>query len=733
MTAAGIPTATARVFADPPGDTHIRGTTAAGVPTASARVRIQRTIQITAATQSGVPIASAHVQVPGPRRVAAATASGVPAASARVIVEHPMRIRVSAARSGVPVASARVLMTLPAYLRAADLPDVRIVPVPRSMSPSGVLIIGAGKVQFQEQDGSLASSVAVTYITEDNLRSIQWIQERNNEDLVWFFSADQAPWYFDVDSNSAVQLGTSQRQNVVALLGTVSQNGHPYCGAFFEQRQILGGSDAKHQTFIGSRTPDADTGEERLWDFAKFDIDEIVVSDFVYASSADDPGDATGSLSGGNVVYDFVLRDDDARITGAIVKGNQFVFTASGYHAFGHIQEVGKREVTAGSGVYRYSVTLSGTLAPTNLSNGEAVTIHFFGRSDILASHGFEYTIDDEAQRIRWMVPYHDYVVIGTDRRIILARNLSPDFPPEVRVHSSVAAAAVRPVTTTLGVVYVSGRGDRIYEAISRRDITASAEHLTEAGVIELAWQGHPTRRLWALMADGTLAVLSVEPETNVLAWARVSLSLGMTVRSIGVLPEDDGLERLWAAVQIGDHMLLVRFESLDFVDAAADLTFTGGVQDALDTDVFPENAPVRVSTEDDFDDYSVDAAGGVRGLDTDKYNNGTSPKAGHLFRGVAHLPQIANVPGGEGTSFGQPVRVARATVGVYRSRGGSLAPSEDAPASPFEYDGDEAETGEKTVTLRSTGFEFDNSLYLIQSDPRPMFVRYIAAEVEGV
>ena len=733
MTAAGIPTATARVFADPPGDTHIRGTTAAGVPTASARVRIQRTIQITAATQSGVPIASAHVQVPGPRRVAAATASGVPAASARVIVEHPMRIRVSAARSGVPVASARVLMTLPAYLRAADLPDVRIVPVVRSESLSGILVVGSGKLQFQEQDGSIQPVVTTALVTDDNLRNLQWAQERNLEDRVWFFSTDQPPWYYDVTSNSITTLSA---ENQAKLRKTIVGNYWPACGTYFEQRLVLGGSDVQPQTFIGSRTPDPDTGDNRFWDFTLFDVDEIEVDGLTYQATPSDSGElGTEDVSGGLVIT-FFLYEEDPRITSSIKKGNDFYYNVTGYaQGFGPILAVKKTE--RDNGVTSYSVTRRSSLgAPSNVPNGTAASISVFAREDVLASHSFEYTVaSDIALKIRWMVPYHDYLVIGCDRRIALARNLSPDFPPEVRIHSSVGAAAVRPVTTTLGVVYVSGRGDRIYEAISRRDLTATAEHITEAGVIDLAWQGHPTRRLWALMADGSLAVLAVEPENGVFAWSRVSFSRGLQVRAIAVLPNEDGEERLWAAAQIGDHMLLLQFQDEDdFVDATADLTFTGGVQDALNTDVFPENAPVRVFTDEDFDDYSVDSAGGLRGLDIDKYNTLTTPKVGHRYSGVAHLPQIAEVPGGSGTSFGQPVRIARTTVGVYRSHGGRVARRPDSPIkTDLPYTNSELETAEKTVTVHDDGFHFDSSLYVEQQEPRPLYIRYITAEVRGV
>jgi hypothetical protein len=56
-------------------------------------------------------------------------------------------------------------------------------------------------------------------------------------------------------------------------------------------------------------------------------------------------------------------------------------------------------------------------------------------------------------------------------------------------------------------------------------DLCALAEHITESGIVAIAYQEHPDPILWAVRADGVLLSMTYEREQNVVAWARHTLT----------------------------------------------------------------------------------------------------------------------------------------------------------------------------------------------------------------
>jgi hypothetical protein len=81
-------------------------------------------------------------------------------------------------------------------------------------------------------------------------------------------------------------------------------------------------------------------------------------------------------------------------------------------------------------------------------------------------------------------------------------------------------------------------------------DMSLLAEHLFSSGVHSYAVQRGRTTRLWVLMNDGTLAVLTSNAEQQVTAWQRMSMQ-GRKVCHLAALP---GLrntdDELWLVVQ---------------------------------------------------------------------------------------------------------------------------------------------------------------------------------------
>ena len=86
-------------------------------------------------------------------------------------------------------------------------------------------------------------------------------------------------------------------------------------------------------------------------------------------------------------------------------------------------------------------------------------------------------------------------------------------------------------------------------------DLTILAEHITEGGIIEMAYQEEPLAILWCVRDDGELIALTYQREQEVVAWHRhiIGGSFGTgnaVVESVAVIPTDDSEYELYMIVK---------------------------------------------------------------------------------------------------------------------------------------------------------------------------------------
>lgn len=163
--------------------------------------------------------------------------------------------------------------------------------------------------------------------------------------------------------------------------------------------------------------------------------------------------------------------------------------------------------------------------------------------------------------RICWLCPARELLVGTTESEWTLGTAdgaaLSPVNAAFVR-QSSVGSEEIAAHGVENTVFYVQ-RGGRCMREISYKltadgytstDMSLLAEHLFSSGVRSYAVQRGRTTRLWVLMNDGTLAVLTSNAEQQVTAWQRMSMQ-GRKVCQLAALP---GLrntdDELWLVVQ---------------------------------------------------------------------------------------------------------------------------------------------------------------------------------------
>ena len=127
------------------------------------------------------------------------------------------------------------------------------------------------------------------------------------------------------------------------------------------------------------------------------------------------------------------------------------------------------------------------------------------------------------------------------------------------------------------------------YKAI---DISILSEHITESGIIDIAYSDEPSSFIWAARTDGQLVCLTYEPEFGVFGWSRQVLGgADAKVKSVAV---SDAItadkDELWAIISRtidGSTVQYVEFltQGLSPEDALVDATF----MDSLVTKESPE------------------------------------------------------------------------------------------------------------------------------------------------
>ncbi|GAA0749537.1 hypothetical protein GCM10009075_37820 [Sphingomonas trueperi] len=166
--------------------------------------------------------------------------------------------------------------------------------------------------------------------------------------------------------------------------------------------------------------------------------------------------------------------------------------------------------------------------------------------------------------RIRWLAADRK-LLIGTAKAEHIAEQLlvqsGTPGPPviEIDTQSTYGSAATRPVMADGRVLFIQRAGRKVHELgyavttdrYEAPDMTRLAEHLGQAGFVELAWLQEPERQIWAVQGDGALAAMTYSPSQQVFGWARRELGGAMKARSIASIVAPEGTrDRMWIAAE---------------------------------------------------------------------------------------------------------------------------------------------------------------------------------------
>ncbi len=166
----------------------------------------------------------------------------------------------------------------------------------------------------------------------------------------------------------------------------------------------------------------------------------------------------------------------------------------------------------------------------------------------------------NQVNEMRWMLPTKALLVgtAGSEFRVLGGAD-SPLTPSNVDVkpETTHGSADVSPVRIGHKLVFVQRAGRKVREigyafdsdSFLAGDLTTLADHLTETGIVEMAYQQEPESILWCVTADGVLLGLTYNREQEVLAWHWHETD--GDVESICVIPDPvNNRDELWLAVK---------------------------------------------------------------------------------------------------------------------------------------------------------------------------------------
>ena len=281
--------------------------------------------------------------------------------------------------------------------------------------------------------------------------------------------------------------------------------------------------------------------------------------------------------------------------------------------------------------------------------------------------------------------------------------------------------------------------GDVNQDAYVANDITILAEHLTEGGILEFAFQQEPESIIWARRNDGTLLGLTYRREEDVYAWHKhviggVFGTGQAVVESIISLPTDSGEDELYMIVKRTINSLVKRYVEVlkpfafgtssttsFFVDSG--LVYSGSAITSVNALYHLEGQTTTILANGATHPDKTVSAGGI--------TFDFSITSGAVGLGYTSTMQTLRLESGsvDGTSQGKPKRIHAVVVRFDKTVGAEIGTDSTNVDRMFFRDDSMAMdtaiplfTGDKEIEFPG-GFDDDAKIFIRQSQPLPLTV----------
>jgi hypothetical protein len=393
-------------------------------------------------------------------------------------------------------------------------------------------------------------------------------------------------------------------------------------------------------------------------------------------------------------------------------------------------------------------------------TNNNPQTLWFSKNGDYLnftvgtaADDALIYTIaSNQVNAIRYLSATR-VLTLGTSggEYVVTATSDGPVTPTTtlIRKYSNYGTAPIEPVQVADVTLFLQRGNRKIREfkyvgdinadAYQAPDMSILAEHITEGGITQFAYQQEPDSVIWMVRADGTLVGMTYRREEQVVAFHKHviggTFSGGQAVvESVATLPTDTGEDELYMVVKRTINGVTKRYIELMkpfsfggvttgafFVDSG--LAYSGSAVTSLSGLHHLQGETVSILANGaSHQDKTV--ANGAVGLNV-------STTVAAIGYGYTSVMETLRLEAGsvDGTSQGKPKRIHAITVRLHETVGAEIGSGSDKLDRIYFRDSsmsmDKAVplfTGDKDVEFEG-GFDDDDRIYARQTQPLPLTV----------
>jgi len=269
------------------------------------------------------------------------------------------------------------------------------------------------------------------------------------------------------------------------------------------------------------------------------------------------------------------------------------------------------------------------------------------------------------------------------------------------------------------------------------QDMTLLAEHISDGGILEMAYQQEPDSILWCVRSDGTLLGLTYARAEEVVGWHRHVLggafgSGQAVVESVASIPTDSNEDELYIIVKRTINSVTRRYvEYLTLFDYGTDqtdaffvdsgLTYSGGATTSISGLDHLEGQSVTILADGATHPNKTVSSGAIT-LD----RSSTKVHIGLPYTSLLQTMRIES-RSNEGTSQSKTKRINEVTLRLHETVGVEVGASlTDMERIPFRSSAAAMDTavplftGDKQVEFRDD-FNTDGHVYVRQTQPLPL------------
>lgn len=162
---------------------------------------------------------------------------------------------------------------------------------------------------------------------------------------------------------------------------------------------------------------------------------------------------------------------------------------------------------------------------------------------------------------IRW-IESQRRLFIGTAAALWVAGSETSDasLSPtnfNARQYAATGSSTLRPLLAADSLFFTDRKGSRLYQvsfsadsdSYEPTDLSRLAEHLTQPGLAQLAWQQTREPAMWAITREGKLLQFCYSRRDNLMAWSQHTTE-GGKFRNVAILPSDNGDDDVFFIVE---------------------------------------------------------------------------------------------------------------------------------------------------------------------------------------